>query len=256
MRAKSGAKRPRGPTKDRHDSFPGEVRAVLALGPAFRASLLGQGSWGKAAAWSRAVLPGGGSAPYRDDLHPAVVAFAFALGDDTFELGQGHVNHAAVPGVHRFEGDDLAELEGFLAELAGHRRQVVVAAAAVAFGVDQDVPLLVTGPVDHAVGQELQRLQNLALLADDARGILANDLDADLVGAVLFGAGQDDLALDFHVFDDVGDELQRECSSFVGRFDADWFGSVAAFTARPLVRGVLFVVVSADRFLTAHDSNL
>ena len=47
-------------------------------------------------------------AAHGDDLNSSTRAFAVALGDHAFELGESQMHHAAVPRVHRFEGDDLA----------------------------------------------------------------------------------------------------------------------------------------------------
>ncbi len=44
--------------------------------------------------------------------------------------------------------------------------------------------------------------------------------------------GEDHFAFDLHVLDDVGDELERERSAFVGRLDADGFGLGSALSRR------------------------
>src|ERR1041385_1280634 len=103
------------------------------------------------------------SASNGDYLHAPIVPFAFALGDDAFELGERQVNDAAIAWVHRLERDDFSFVHGLLAEPARHGRERVVAPAAVSLGVDGDVTAVEAGPIHDAVRQILNCSEHLAL---------------------------------------------------------------------------------------------
>src|SRR5450432_1187035 len=154
----------------------------------------------------------------RNDLYPSVVALTVAAGDDAFELGEGQVHHAPVARVHRLEGDDFTLFHGLAAEPLSHGRERVVTAAAVALGIHEDVAPIEARAIDDPVRQELQRLQHLALLADDTPRVAAGDLDVDLVVRVaLLRAAQVHGALHLHLADHVIHELQRDDRALVRR---------------------------------------
>ena len=99
------------PRSDDAHSTPGERKA--SRGSA-------RGMWGEEAQFTCAdegcgAAPLQDLAPHWDDLDAAIVAFAVRLGDHAIELGERHVDHAAISGIHRFKGDDLAEVESLLA---------------------------------------------------------------------------------------------------------------------------------------------
>jgi hypothetical protein len=160
-----------------------------------------------------------GSSSNRNDLDPTTFALAFTFGDDAAELNEGHVHHATIARVHGLKGNDLAQFKSLLAQLACHLGQVGVAAASVALRVDEDVTFFFARSIHHAMSQELQCLQNLPLLADDATRVWPYDLDADLVGTVCARPMQLDFAIDLHVFNHMGDELKGEGALFVGGLD-------------------------------------
>src|SRR5690606_37377292 len=162
----------------------------------------------------------GGSSRAASDGHDHVSAVggpAISIGDDAFELGKLHVYDTPVPGVHGLERDDLTQLHRLFAKAARHGGQVVVSAAAVAFCIDQDVAALLTWTVDDSVRQELERLEDLPLLTDDAARVLPEDLHDDLVRVLLGGPTQAHLAIHVHVLDDVLDELEGPAAALVWR---------------------------------------
>src|SRR5688572_3898471 len=134
---------------------------------------------GRASKFSRLALAANGN-----DLNAAVVALAVTLGDHAFELCQRQVYHPSIPRVHRLEGDDLALIDGLFAESPGHRRQRVVTPRAVAFGVHEHVTAVEAGPIDHSMGQKLDRLKHCTLLPDDASRVATDDLDVHFVDFV------------------------------------------------------------------------
>src|SRR5512132_3012417 len=144
-----------------------------------------------------------------DDLDAARLALAVALGDDAGELGEREVHDPAVLRVHGLEGDDLTLFDGLLAEAAGHRGERVLAPGAVALGVDDHVTAALAGAVDDAVREELERRERLALLADHPAGVLALDLEADVLRRILFLVFEEvDGAVHSHAREHVDDEVE------------------------------------------------
>src|SRR5262245_48451511 len=147
------------------------------------------------------------AAAHGNNLHPAIVSFAFALGDHTLELREREVHHTAVARAHGLERDDLTITHGLLAQAARHARQRVLTAAAVTVGIHAHVAPLDAGPVHRAVHDELKRGQHLTLLADDAPGVRTGDDDVNVV-AIRVWPLEPDVTIHSHLLDHVRRERQ------------------------------------------------
>jgi hypothetical protein len=119
-----------------------------------------------------------------NDLQPAFAAFALGSRAHAHELRQRDVHHTPITRGHRLERDDATMLHGAFRFPLGHRDQTVVVALAIVARVQNDVTTCVWIAIDDLVDQELECFQRLALLADRSPGILAGDVDHDLIVVV------------------------------------------------------------------------
>ena len=55
-----------------------------------------------------------------DDLHPAIIALAIALGHDAIKLSKGQVDDSAITRIHRLESDDLAFVNSLFTQFFSH----------------------------------------------------------------------------------------------------------------------------------------
>ena len=128
----------------------------------------------------------------RHNLYASVHALAVALGANTWNLLDRHVNDAALTSVHRIERDDLALCSDVRRELLGHRRELLFVTSAVAFRIDHDVFAIFTDAVNDARHEVLNRFEDHSTFADDACRVWAVDIELQLFAVFRFFAARGD----------------------------------------------------------------
>src|SRR5690606_22794635 len=104
---------------------------------------------------------------FRQDLHLAVLARAYALGAYAGLLAEGDVDDPALVGRHRLERDHVTGLADLLRDVPREVDEHLLAAAAVALDVNAEDGGLVATLGDDGVDQVLDRGERLATATDE-----------------------------------------------------------------------------------------
>ena len=109
--------------------------------------------------------------------HTAVGLAADGVGRDARLVLQGGMDHMALIGVHRLEGDVPAVLGDLAGDLLCKPLERFLALEAVVLRVDVDAHTLVLAAVDRVVRQMLNRVERFAAAADQNAEVLADEVD-------------------------------------------------------------------------------
>ena len=126
-----------------------------------------------------------GSVDERRDNEPPVGLLALAVRLDVVAALEVLVHDLALERGHRLEGHRPVVVDGGLGGLVGGGAQRDGAALAIAGGVDHDALADDGALARHPVGDVLDRVDHLAVAADQETEVVALEVGADLVGVLL-----------------------------------------------------------------------
>jgi hypothetical protein len=113
------------------------------------------------------------------------------------------MDHTSFPRRHGIDRDHLTRSDRLLSKTIRHGNERLVAPVFVPFDVEHYMSTPLRESVDDLVDKELEGVEGLPLLADDATSVWTGDLDRD---ALVFG-DVDDLTIEAHPLEQSGDDL-------------------------------------------------
>ena len=196
----------------------------------------------------------GTPASLRQDVHLAVITFPAALGGYPGVVGELHMNDSALTGRHRLQREGPPGVGDALSHTVGQRPQRLVAPLAVAFDVDVRLDPVLDLAAENEVDEELEGRQGLATPADEESGILAVDVEGEVVPGLArpgadWGLWKADRGLDAHDAKDVLDGSLGQVDQIAGpEVDPDFrlAGAEAQDPGAPLIDDHDLDVVAAD----------
>ncbi len=177
----------------------------------------------------------------RDDLDASAAALPVRGCGHAVELREREVDDATVPSGHRLERDDLALVDGALGLTESERLEVRVVPVAVVSRVHDDVPSPVRVTVEDFVQQELERVERLPLLADDAPGVFAGHVEHD----ALVVLADVHVGVELHQLEHLVEELGRFVRFAVSGGSVGAFAAAARVPITIAVTVTVFVIASA-----------
>src|SRR5215472_7834629 len=156
------------------------------------------------AAPARPPTPAAALAPFadRDYLDRAQKAVAGGSRRDQRIVLERKMNDSAIARRHRVKRDGCVLTLGLLGHRQRHTMQLAAAALAVGLGVQRDRDAILYAPRKDAIDQVLERIECLAVAADQQTRAVALDREFDTLGIFL---GDGDLALFGHQVEDSGE---------------------------------------------------
>src|SRR5664280_3418583 len=164
---------------------------------------------------------GSGSTPRRDD-HRTLRLVALGAGLDVGVVLEAEMDDLALGRRHRLEDELAMRALDLLRGPFGYRIERDLTAVAVALGIDDDLAASVRVTVDHYRGEVLQRVERLAVTADQQAEVGPGDVGHDGIA----GLRHLDIDVKSHARSDPSDEVVEPLQSLVGGDDvaADRFG--------------------------------
>ena len=129
------------------------------------------------------------------------------------------MDDAPIPGIHRFEGNDLTLIDCLLPKALGHRGKCRLPPVAIAFRINDNMTPLFARSIDRSMRQKLQRSKDLAALSDDTTGVATVNLDDDFgrltVDFDFTRAAKPRSAIHAHLLQNGRNKLKRFLRAFI-----------------------------------------